>query len=90
MKAVVQADTDAPIEKIKLVYKGKITVDRDSLKSLGITKPSTIIVVINKIEKPPTPLQPKESIPTNFQTGLGNFNPVGFGNFGNPQLIQVS
>ena len=84
MKAIVQADTDAPLEKIKLVYKGKITVDSDSLKSLGISKPSTIIVVISKVEKIKPTQQSKESIPTNFQTGLGNFNPVGFGNFGTP------
>lgn len=85
----MQADTEAPSEKIKLVYKGKITTDGETLKSLGITKPSTIIVVINKFEKAKPVQQPKEAIPTNFQTGLGNFNPVGFGNYGTPPLNQV-
>lgn len=82
MKAVVQAQSDAPFEKIKLVYKGKMTADGDTMKSLGISIPSTIIVVINKFEKIKPTQQPKESIPTNFQTGLGDFNPVGFGNYG--------
>jgi hypothetical protein len=51
VKVIINAEKDVPVEKIKLVFKGKMLKDGDTLSASGITKPSTIVVVFNKFEK---------------------------------------
>lgn len=51
--------------------------------SLDIKEPATIMVVLRKNEKKDEQTQGINPVLSNIQTGLGDFNPVGFGNFGN-------
>lgn len=49
LKAIVEAETETPDDKIKLVYRGKMTQVNDTIQGLGIDKPATIIVVLSKV-----------------------------------------
>ena len=90
LKTHLSVQTGHHIDKIKLVYKGKIIENQQTMQSLDITQPAVIIVVYSKHEKKENDQPSIAPIMTSLQTGLGDFNPVGFGNFGISVMIQGS
>lgn len=58
------------------------------MESLQIREPVTIMVVLRKTEKKDPQTQGINPNLSNIQTGLGDFNPVGFGNFGTSLITK--
>ena len=82
MKNILADKNNHPVENIKLVYKGKIIDNNDTIGSLNINQPAVIMVVLKQAEKKTAQQEGINPNLSNIQTGLGDFNPVGFGNFG--------